>query len=232
MTRLDGKRFLDIGCGSGLFSLAARRLGASVHSLDVDPESVACTMELRSRYFPSDRAWTIETGSVLDASYLASLGAYDVVYSWGVLHHTGHLWKALENATAPVGRKGTLLVAIYNDQGWISGYWRLVKRTANRGRLGRWSMLAIHAPYLFLGRLLLRTLTGRRGPERGMSLWYDMIDWVCGYPIEMARPGDLFRFFRVRGFTLESLNTCGGRHGCNEFVFSRTGESVPGDRSD
>ena len=38
---LCGKRFLDIGSGSGLFSLAARRLGASVYSFDYDPRSVA-----------------------------------------------------------------------------------------------------------------------------------------------------------------------------------------------
>src|SRR2546426_1571009 len=94
---LAGKSFLDIGSGSGLFSLAARRLGARVHSFDYDPQSVACTAELRRRYFPGDERWTIEGASVLDAAYLASLGPFDVVYSWGVLHHTGHMWQALEN---------------------------------------------------------------------------------------------------------------------------------------
>src|SRR5207249_12341547 len=87
--RLDDKTFLDIGSGSGLFSLAARRLGASVHSFDFDPQAVACTAELKRRYFPDDAAWTIEEGSVLDTEYLASLDTFDVVYSWGVLHHTG-----------------------------------------------------------------------------------------------------------------------------------------------
>lgn len=183
-------------------------------------------MELRSRYSALDPDWTIETGSVLDKSYLASLGTFDVVYSWGVLHHTGDLWKALANASGPVAPEGTLFVAIYNDQGWISGYWRFVKKTANRGRLGRWSMVAVHAPYLFLGRFLFRTLSGQGAPERGMSLWYDMIDWVCGYPTEMARPEEVFHYFRTRGFTLRSLKTCGGRHGCNEFVFSRPGGAI------
>lgn len=49
---LKGTRFLDVGSGSGLFSLAARRLGATVHSFDYDPQSVACTEELRHRYLP------------------------------------------------------------------------------------------------------------------------------------------------------------------------------------
>jgi 2-polyprenyl-3-methyl-5-hydroxy-6-metoxy-1,4-benzoquinol methylase len=87
---LNSKRFLDIGCGSGLFSLAARRLGARVHSFDYDPNSVECAGSLRARYFPgAEKEWTVEQASVLDRSYIEGLGPYDVVYAWGVLHHTG-----------------------------------------------------------------------------------------------------------------------------------------------
>ena len=85
------KTFLDIGSGSGLSSLAARRLGARVYSFDYDPQSVACTQELRRRFFPGDAAWTVAHGSVLDEPFLATLGQFDIVYSWGVLHHTGHM---------------------------------------------------------------------------------------------------------------------------------------------
>ncbi|MCZ7622150.1 MAG: class I SAM-dependent methyltransferase [Candidatus Kuenenia sp.] len=99
---LEGKSFLDIGSGSGLFSLAARRLGAHVHSFDYDPQSVACTHELKRRYFPNDSNWTIGEGSALDTNYLSSLGTFDVVYSWGVLHHTGAMWEALGNVASLV----------------------------------------------------------------------------------------------------------------------------------
>src|SRR6185436_151625 len=85
---LNGKTFLDIGSGSGLFSLAARRLGAQVHSVDFDPKSIFCTTELRKNYFRDDEAWSIAEASVLDNEYMSSLGQYDIVYSWGVLHHT------------------------------------------------------------------------------------------------------------------------------------------------
>jgi 2-polyprenyl-3-methyl-5-hydroxy-6-metoxy-1,4-benzoquinol methylase len=66
---LKGKTFLDVGCGSGLFSLAARLLGARVHSLDYDPSSVQCARELKRRYAPEDLNWTIEEGSALDQAY-------------------------------------------------------------------------------------------------------------------------------------------------------------------
>src|SRR5258706_9525667 len=130
---LAGLSFLDIGSGSGLFSLAARRLGARVHSFDFDPQSVACTKELKRRFFAADSQWAIEQGSVLDRAYLETLGTFDVVYSWGVLHHTGSMWVAIENAIGRVAMKGgKLFIAIYNDQGWKSHVWWFIKNCYNR----------------------------------------------------------------------------------------------------
>lgn len=117
---LNGKKFLDIGSGSGLFSLAARMLGAQVHSFDFDPESVSCTLELRRLYFPNDNNWIVEQGSALDKDFMSNLGQWDIVYSWGVLHHTGEMWRALDLATERVSPDGMLFVAIYNDQGRAS----------------------------------------------------------------------------------------------------------------
>jgi len=95
---LQGKRFLDVGSGSGLFSLAAHNLGAQVHSFDYDPLSVNCTTELKRLYADDSGDWQVDQGSVLDHEYLHNLGQYDVVYSWGVLHHTGDMAQAISNA--------------------------------------------------------------------------------------------------------------------------------------
>lgn len=230
---LEGRTFLDIGCGSGLFSLAARRLGARVHSFDYDPFSVACARELRRRLGGGDQSpdWRIEAGSALDPAYVSALGTFDVVYSWGVLHHTGRMWDGLELAGRAVAPGGRLYVALYNDQGSKTARWRRVKRLYNRlpGPLRpAFAALAV-APDE--GKAMLRSLLAGRPAEyvrtwtryqarRGMSKWRDIVDWVGGYPYEAAKADEVFAFFRARGFTLDYLR-CGGGLGCNEFVFRR-----------
>lgn len=232
---LTGKRFLDVGSGSGLFSLAARRLGATVHSFDYDPQSVACTEELRCRYFPDHSGWTVEQGSALDVQYLARLGQWDVVYSWGVLHHTGAMWRALENVAHLVAPNGKLFVAIYNTQRFMTPIWTRVKRLYNRLPRGtHWLVVAPALLFLWGPAMVYDLLRGRpfetwrnygRNSTRGMSAWRDLLDWVGGYPFETARPEEIVRFYRALGFTLENMSTRGGSMGCNEFVFTRMGRT-------
>jgi SAM-dependent methyltransferase len=241
---LAGQRFLDVGSGSGLFSLAANRLGASVYSFDYDPQSVACTREMKRRFAPEADDWTIEQGSALDAEYLAALPPADVVYSWGVLHHTGDMWTAIDLVAQRVKPGGRFWLAIYNDQGRTTADWIRVKRCYQSlpGFL-RPVLVTLVGGCLFVHRLIrasvsslihlltlgdpltpFRTLADSvQAPDpRGMSRWYDLVDWVGGWPFEVARADEVIEFLAERGFALQTLKTVGGRMGCNEFVFERT----------
>ncbi len=221
--------FLDVGSGSGTFSLAARNLGAEVHSFDYDDDSVACTRALRVRYYPDDQNWIVEQGSILDQQYLSTLGKFDIVYSWGVLHHTGQMWPALENITQLVNPGGRLVIALYNDQGWKSKFWKVVKQIYCSGLPGRWLMKAIFIPFFLVG-FLVRDLLRFRNPlaryrsrhdARGMSVVTDIIDWIGGYPFEVATQEEVRNFYNKQGFSIVQEKLTTGL-GCNEFVFSKT----------
>ena len=230
---LENKTFLDIGSGSGLYSLAARRLGARVHSFDYDSQSVSCTTELKSRYFPEDGDWVIESGDALDQKYLKNLGKFDVVYSWGVLHHTGDMWSALHNASEMVQQNGFFYVSIYNDQGGPSRRILRIKKIYNLIPNGfKW---IIWMPMLIKlwwrntlrdlikdGKLFSTWRNYAQVEARGMSAFTDLIDWVGGLPFEVAKPEEIFDFFAERNFVLKRLKTCGGGIGCNEFVFKKS----------
>ena len=221
LDRLDGLSFLDIGSGSGLFSLAARRLGARVHSFDYDPASVGCTRELKRRYFDNDPGWDIEEASVLDREFMASLRRFDVVYAWGSLHHTGSMWEAIESAAGRVAANGVLFISIYPDRGWTSVVWRAIKRLYCSSFVGRTVVLAVFVPYFAIRGLIedawrlqnpIRRYTDYK-KDRGMSRFHDWIDWLGGYPYEFARPDEVIRFVEARGFVLRKQ-----RH--MEYVFS------------
>jgi len=226
---LSGSTFLDIGSGSGLFSLAAHRLGARVRSFDYDTQSVACTTEMRRRFAPPGADWTVERGSVLDQAYLTSLGKYDYVYSWGVLHHTGQMWTAIENAAGLIAPGGTFAIAIYNDQGAWSKRWATLKRFYCSGAFGKAVMCSTYIPAV-VAREFAADVFWRRNPfkrytqygsGRGMSVFYDWFDWLGGYPFEVAKPEQIFQFGRRNGLEMINMTTCGGSVGCNEFVFRR-----------
>lgn len=237
---LVSRRFLDAGSGSGLFSLAAYRMGAEVMSFDADPDSVACTNRLRNR-FEDPPTWFVREGSLLDKAFLSTLQPADVVYCWGVAHHTGDMWKAIDNLTQLVAPGGLLALALYNDEQYVSRAWRGIKQIYQclPPVLQRvyvlliWTILFLRRGLLTSAASLLRLVTLRNplkpfanwiqeSRSRGMHSWYDLVDWVGGWPFEVARPEEVFRFLRDRGFTLTEMTTSGG-HGCNEFVFKRNG---------
>jgi SAM-dependent methyltransferase len=230
---LAGKSFLDIGCGSGLHSLAALRLGASsVTSIDFDEDSVATTRAVLARYAPGCQH-DVRRASVLDMSS-SEWGLFDVVYSWGVLHHTGDMWRAVRRAAGLVGPKGQFAFALYRKT-WACWFWRLEKRWYARASERARSVADKTYSSLFAFGLLL---TGRKFDdyvrnysERGMDYYHDVKDWLGGYPYESVSIHEVDVLMTDLGFQRENVFGRQGRFlgrclgvfdtGCDEFVYAR-----------
>ncbi len=228
MGDLQGKTFIDIGSGSGLFSYAAFLLGAKkIVSFDFDTNSVAATESLRTRA-GNPSHWTVLQGSALNTDFLDTLGNFDIVYSWGVLHHTGAMWDAIRNTAKLTAPGGYYYIALYNNaEGRLgSRFWYSVKKKYNYGSsFTRWCIEEIYTFFYFFLAPLLRFKNPFRfmreyGEERGMHYRRDVVDWVGGYPFEYASPGEVFQWMKKEfpAFTLENLKTVGSI-GNNWFLF-------------
>jgi 2-polyprenyl-6-hydroxyphenyl methylase/3-demethylubiquinone-9 3-methyltransferase len=223
LTSLQGYSFLDVGCGSGLSSLIAYRLGTKrLVSVDIDNNSIECVDDLRRRFKVDPETWAIRQGSILDKSFVESLGRYSYVYSWGVLHHTGAMWDALENTIKCVAPGGTLHIALYNKHRH-SPTWLQIKRICNRWPHTMFPLLkGIYALYAN-ARVIARVQSPSRflaqyKKNRGMDHWRDIEDWLGGLPYEFCRPNEVVEFLADRRFVLIGQKITDTK-GCNEFLF-------------
>lgn len=223
---LEGRSFLDIGFGQGLGLLNAAKRGASVLGCDINPKC-ATALERNRRFFPgvSDPIPTV-IGSILDEEILkhirnlSSNGTFDIVHSWGVLHHTGNMPGAIANASTLVKADGLLIIAIYNKH-WSSPFWTYIKRAyVGSPKWIRAILITLLIPPIAIAKF---GVTGRNPfrQERGMAFFYDVIDWVGGYPYEYASTQEIEDLIVGLGFTLTSKRAARVPTGCNEFIFRK-----------
>jgi 2-polyprenyl-6-hydroxyphenyl methylase/3-demethylubiquinone-9 3-methyltransferase len=201
---LSGKTLLDIGCGSGIQAVSALRMGAKhVRAIDIDPDSVRTTKETLARYWPSGSGFSVEQQNVLEAP---ELGLFDIVYSWGVLHHTGDMWEAVRQASRYVAPGGTFSIALYRKTPWCD-FWTWEKRYwVNAGPVYRQFAL-----WAYVSLKVFRDLRKLQNPirrmrayryKRGMHWYTSATDWVGGYPYESASAEEVCAFVEPLGFEL------------------------------
>jgi 2-polyprenyl-6-hydroxyphenyl methylase/3-demethylubiquinone-9 3-methyltransferase len=224
---LEGKTFLDVGSGSGVFSVAALRLGAKkVHAIDIDENSVDTTRRVLAS-FAEQGSWTAERRSVFDLSP-GELGHFDVVYSWGVLHHTGDMWRAIDSAARMVAPGGAFAFALYQRTP-LCGLWRVEKRAYMRApRTVQRALVAAYKAAYQAGRFVSGRGVVRGGLERGMNIDHDVHDWLGGYPYESTGTEEVRKHMEALGFEPVAVHPTRIHlaglfgSGCNEFVYRRS----------
>ncbi len=232
---LSGKTWLDIGCGSGLHSLAALRGGIkSAVCVDFDPNSVATTKSVLNAHWDQKNFIAFQQNILEDpGDESLKKEGFEIVYSWGVLHHTGDMWEAITRASAYVAPGGLFVIALYKKTP-LCGAWAVEKKLYSA--LPKWARVPFD--YLYACAFCLAKLLLRQNPvkyineyqkQRGMRFMTDVRDWMGGYPYESASPEEVEAFMKDKGFTLQSsfnaepskgLGLFGS--GCAEYVFIKS----------
>jgi 2-polyprenyl-6-hydroxyphenyl methylase/3-demethylubiquinone-9 3-methyltransferase len=226
---IAGKTFLDIGFGQGMSLLLATERNAVTYGCDINPKCKQVLDANKARFFPSlsDRDVPCVVGSILERSVVEALaaksttGAYDVVHSWGVLHHTGDMTRAIEHAASLVRKDGLFVLALYNRH-WTSSTWLAIKWLYCKSpEFLQRAFIAIMYPVIWLAKFIVTGKSPMR-QQRGMDFMYNVIDWVGGYPYEYESITETTQRMKKLGFELVKAVPAEVPTGCNEFVFRRT----------
>jgi SAM-dependent methyltransferase len=226
---LKGKSFLDIGFGQGLSLLIATELGAITTGVDINP-TCSEVLQRNATFYPdldTDKI-KVTIGSILDDNVINQLKkpilnsgiGYDIVHSWGVLHHTGNMKQAIINAASLVKPGGYFIIAIYNTH-WSSPLWKVIKRFYNYSP--KWLQklwISLFYPVIWFAKLIV-TKKNPFNQDRGMDFFYNIIDWLGGYPYEYSSTKEINDF--VEKLNFKSIRTIAAEvpTGCNQFVYQK-----------
>jgi SAM-dependent methyltransferase len=223
---LNEKSFLDIGFGQGLSLLIATEKNANTVGCDINPLCSEVLLFNMKMFNNNLNEIPVVIGSINDETTVENIlklndgNLFDIVHSWGVLHHTGNMWKAIEKSKNLVTKNGIFVIAIYNKH-FTAKFWHLIKKVYNSsGWFIKNLMLAGYLPLIFI-RYLLYFQNPMKLP-RGMNIYYDAIDWLGGYPYQYASIDEILDYMNQNGFTQVRIVKTSGFTGCNEFVFKKT----------
>jgi 2-polyprenyl-6-hydroxyphenyl methylase/3-demethylubiquinone-9 3-methyltransferase len=227
---IRGKSFLDIGFGQGLSLLTAAEMGAQVVGCEVNPRCPDVLRRNQMRFFAGLRDKNIKfyVGSILDDTSVRDLrgytvnedGCYEVVHSWGVLHHTGDMRKGIQNVASLVRKPGYLILALYNRH-WSSPFWKYIKWIyCHSPKWMQEALITFFYPVIYSAKWIV-TKQNPAEMNRGMDFYYDVVDWVGGYPFEYVSIKEVKTLMTHLGFEMIRMIPARVPTGCNQFVFQR-----------
>jgi 2-polyprenyl-6-hydroxyphenyl methylase/3-demethylubiquinone-9 3-methyltransferase len=217
---IKNKTFLDIGSGSGIFSITAKKIGAKkVVGFDISENSIK-TAFINKKRFVKNSEIDFQKQSILEKGF-KKWGKFDIVYSWGVLHHTGDMWQAIKNSMSLVKKDGYFVIAIYNKH-WTSPIWKIIKWFYNISpKIIKWLMIGFFYFVIAGAKFIVTGINPFKKKKRGMNFYYDVVDWVGGFPYQYASKQEMVDFFENKGFKLKKFIKSEVPTGCNEFVFKK-----------
>ncbi|HUQ65005.1 MAG TPA: class I SAM-dependent methyltransferase [Flavitalea sp.] len=161
-------------------------------------------------------------GSILDKTFIEQLGQFDLVYSWGVLHHTGNMWEAIDNALTLVRQNGFFYLTIYKDD----SYDHSIRQKKNYNSASSFGKKIIESYHIF--RIMVKRILHLKNPftwneklERGMNIYHDLVDWLGGLPYEAASEDEMLQWGIRNNLKLKRI-LCKGNYGsCNYYLFQK-----------
>lgn len=222
----EGKTFVDIGFGQGMSLIIATEKAEKTVGCDINPKCDQVLKANQKVFSKSTKEIPTVVGSILEPKVVEAILAknndekYDIVHSWGVLHHTGDMMAAVKHATSLVKPNGYFILAIYNRH-WSSLPWLFIKWAYCKSpKFIQKLFIGIFYPIIWLAKFLV---TGKNPniKERGMDFYYDVVDWVGGYPYEYASIDEMNIIMKNFGFKCLKSVSPPTPTGCNEFVYQK-----------
>ena len=202
---IKGKRVLDAGCGTGIFSIIFARNGAAeVIGLDISPGSLTTARHLKDN-FKLDNVH-FQQADMLQLPFPNQ--SFDIVWAWGTVHHTLNPWQAMEELLRVLKPGGSILLAIYTKTK-ITFLHEIIRKTLIKTSRKTWQPLA--KIMAFFRGPVVAIFKKREKSRQGEKLEELIFDWYFVPIRHHYYPREIKDFLEQKGLTIEKFLPASGR---------------------
>ena len=113
--RWSGKKVLEIGCGIGTAGINFARFGADYTGVELSSKSLELTQQRFNVYNQKGRFYE---GNAEELTKFLPIKKYDLIYSWGVIHHTPEPKRAISEISKYLAKDGLFKIMLYSSESW------------------------------------------------------------------------------------------------------------------